>query len=887
MKCPLYTLKIGRIPMSEMIRQTQHLRLWLSCLALSFPLIACDDEGGGDEGGAGPVRAGEMAGAEAGVEGGLSAGVMGGMSGEEAGVEGGAGGTGGTGGMSGVRVITSCEELCGVYEGCGTAPSPWGESCLEGCMGQDWEDPSFRSYVACLKGEPCETLDACRIPPPPLPSCEEACALTDSCEADFRLPTALTQMGTCGGACQDPTWARQISSCVQDNSLNLCDAEPVFARCLLEDRGPDCLSLCDALAGCDESVDAIDCAIECLMEAPEEDPLAELHRQEQRACVIAAGSCDEVEGCVTPAAPPIADSVTRACDAGEACGVIAEGACPEAMASVAGGLSAAGVSCLAERLEASCDEPLIACFEQGFTPNEGVCSDYCRAAAVCDQLPEGQVEFDCIEGCNAAINGQDPTALAAYQGRFTCAEANSCAAFSDCVALGGGVSGCAEHCAARAACGDSDEAACLARCESTPNTERVRIERACAAVLSCEAQEALCELPPAPNCAALCEPLSACGLAGESCELRCDNEHLSDPEPFLPLLACVSATERCDERAACEDDSSRGSACLAYCEHQLSCEGAEGALESCVVSCGRGELSGAELNRFAAARDCLATQVGGSCEALSSCLDDGELSGLCAEVCATASACGFEQGAEGCVSACEAAPEAFEGLACVSLSDSRAGGCAGAAACLGVEAPVPTPACEALCARQRECDPSTDLFLCHAQCIESDEGDLARATCAQIASCEDLEACLGAEPSPSAACVAACGELGVSCPAQAELEGCEERCAGVSLALGESAEEPFAECLSAAMCDEEALNRCFSGQLAGPSEELCQRSWIAVNACNMGLGGFLPIGDEATFMMDCAAEYAMDPAATIAQVECLEESLAVDPSCFSALSCGF
>lgn len=869
---------------------------WLYTFTLStLSLIGCDDEGkkNQDNGGEVPsIRAGEQAGMEAGMEAGM---VIGGMMGGAAGVEGGMENMGGEGGMSGDLRINNCEDLCGLYDSCGSVPSPWGDACLTGCMEQDWESMNFRSYVICLVDEGCDNISSCRIPPPPLPTCEEACALTDACEADFRLPTALTQMGTCGGACQDPSWARQITACVQDHRLNLCDAEPAFARCILEDRGSDCLELCDALSGCNTDLEVIDCAVECMMEAPEDDPLAELHRLDQRACVIAASSCEELDGCQMMTGPSIGESVERACMAGQACGVFVEDACPEVMAAVAGSLSASGVSCLADQLETNCDSSLISCLSQGFNPSEQICSTYCRAAAICDALPEGQVEFDCIEGCNSAVSTQDPSALAAYQGRFTCSEANSCADFTACVALGGGALTCEEHCAARANCGDDDDVACQARCESNPNTERVRVERACSALLSCDAQAELCDLPPAPNCVALCEPLRSCGVSDDSCELRCDNDHFVDPAPFLPLLSCVNATERCDERADCENDPARGAACVAYCEYQVACQDSTEEIEACVVRCARGELeAGEELNGFALARSCLSTQVGASCAAQEACFT-GELSSLCSEVCATTAGCGFEVGAEGCVEACEADATGFDGLACIALSDSRAGGCAGAASCLGIEPPVPTPACEQLCAIQRTCDPSTDLFLCHASCIESDEGDLARATCASLSTCDSLDLCLTADVSITEACSSLCVDQAMSCSGEfgadarfSNLSSCEESCVGVTLALGSEQEESFIECVSEAMCDEEALNLCWAGDLTDPSAEICGRSWVAVNRCNMGIGGFLDIPDEMTFMMQCASDYMLDMTGTIELVECLEQSLAMDPSCLSAaFSCGF
>jgi len=85
------------------------------------------------------------------------------------------------------------------------------------------------------------------------------------------------------------------------------------------------------------------------------------------------------------------------------------------------------------------------------------------------------------------------------------------------------------------------------------------------------------------------------------------------------------------------------------------------------------------------------------------------------------------------------------------------------------------------------------------------------------------------------------------------------------------------------MCDENALDACFTGNLSDPSLEVCQRSWAVLEMC--GIAGSL---DEASFYVDCAAEYATDPVATLAKVECLEMSF--DPAdlfCLGALAmCG-
>jgi hypothetical protein len=792
--------------------------------------------------------------------------------------------------MSGrVRTINDCEQLCGVYDTCGlTDASPWGADCLAGCGAQDWADQGFRSYVACMKLEPCDTLSSCRVPAPPLPTCEEACALTDACDQDFRLPTALTQMGTCGSACADPTWARQISACVQEASLDLCGSEPEFAACVLEARGGDCLDICASRARCDEGIDAIDCAIECLMEAPEADPLAERRRQQQRTCLSGAQSCEAVSACLEPPAPPISEAAAAACAGGEACGALAEGACPEVMAEVAGGLRAEGISCLTSALTGSCDASLVPCLTQELTPDRAACDDYCLAARLCGALPAGQSELDCVDACVATLGTGSASRLA-------CAEASSCPDFTACVSGGGGVGGCEALCADRAACGQEEEGACLTRCEARSATLRTRVEGSCAALLTCEASDATCALPPAPACEELCGPLSECGIAPDGCVVACDDAALLAPEAFLPRLACVNATDRCDRRSACDQDTSAGDACLAYCERAQGCDGGEGSVESCVLTCARGELSAPDREAFLLASACLASARGQGCEALDACFTSAPASSaLCAEVCAAVSACGFEQAAAGeaaCVSACEADPSAWgEGLSCVAQSARRGEGCLGAAGCLGVAPPVPTAECESFCARQRVCDPGVDLFLCHAQCIEEVAGDLLRATCAELVECSGFSRCASAGDVAPSQCVSAC-EAVLGCDGAVGAGGrfefpaeCVDVCGGVAASVEDSTGERVAQCVTAAACDPSMLDGCFAGELAPPAGELCARSWAAVTQC--GFEMFLGL-TEGQFLMDCAAEVAQDPMAALRQVECLEGAYAMDPTCFSAFGCFF
>ena len=215
--------------------------IMILCICVS----ACDDDGEEDNkptlrGGemAGETAGGDLAGNPAGISAGDNAGDnVGGTAGDSAGDLAGES----AGDMSSlIRTIDNCEQLCDVYETCSASEShPWGD-CMEGCMREDWEDQRFRSYVSCLKVEACESIDACRIPPAPLPTCEEACTTLELCELDYQLPMSLTQMGSCTSSCADETWARQISMCVQSNDRRLCDDPSFFDECILELRGGDC-----------------------------------------------------------------------------------------------------------------------------------------------------------------------------------------------------------------------------------------------------------------------------------------------------------------------------------------------------------------------------------------------------------------------------------------------------------------------------------------------------------------------------------------------------------------------------------------------------------------------------------------------------------------------
>jgi len=532
----------------------------------------------------------------------------------------------------------------------------------------------------------------------------------------------------------------------------------------------------------------------------------------------------------------------------------------------------------------------VPCLTQEVAPERAACDAYCLAARLCGGLPAGQSELDCVDSCAAALDA------GAGASRLACGQAASCVDFRACVGGGGGGGGCEALCADRAACAQEEEGACLARCEGRAATLRARVEGACASLLTCEASEGRCALPPAPPCEELCGPLDTCGLAPEGCVAACDDADLLAPGAFLPRLACVNATERCDAMAACEQTQAAGDACLAYCERAVTCEGGTESLESCALTCARGALPAAEREAFALAAPCLAAARGQGCAALDACVASAPApAALCAEVCAAVSACGFEQAAGGeaaCVAACAADPAAWgESLSCVAVGARRGEGCLGAARCLGVTPPVPTPSCEAFCARQRVCDSSADVFLCHARCVEEEAGDLLRATCAGLVECADFDRCAAAGDVAPSLCVDSCSSLLTDCAGAVGAGGrfgsgveCIDVCGGVAAAVEDATAERVAQCVGAAACDPSLLDACFAGELAPPAGELCARSWAAVTQCGFeALLGLM----EAQFLVECAIEVAQDPGAALRRVECLEGAYAQDPTCFSAFGCFF
>jgi hypothetical protein len=700
----------------------------------------------------------------------------------------------------------------------------------------------------------------------------------DFCDEEFRLPTAISQFGTCGSVCEDATWARQISQCTQEQGRDLCESEESFALCILEARGGTCFNLCELTASCEDNINVVDCVVDCLNEAPNTDELAEYYRELQQQCIANSNSCEDAEMCRQQGLG-ILPLVENVCAVEEECGLFIEGECIDLFAPIAQSLSLEGIECLSTSLTDACGTDLTDCFTQTTVPSSLNCNAYCLAGALCDTLPEDQSEFDCVQECNDSLVSDDPALSAQYQSNLICGRSASCGEFNTCLGQQGTSDEiCQAVCTQNTLCGDEDET-CLEQCQNQYQSTRTRAQQACDRLLTCEARSQ-CQVPPSPACNAICAPLEACGLSDETCASVCDDRDLNDSTYFLPQLACVSASAQCGDLDQCDQDPSRGYPCLNYCRSQLECADNPQEMTECLQSCGAGDLNSQEQYSLLTHQTCLISLGADAlCTEIDTCLASDVDSG-CEAYCTAQQGCGFEIDAE-CVSTCEADPTPIlADLVCVLNAQNRGEQCGGVAACLGIEAPVPSADCAVYCDRLKECDPQEDLFLCHQTCMESNEGDRLRAVCTEFASCEEITRCIDADDLAPADCDTACVGLEETCGGTVgenqrftDLFECRDQCGGVVAAEGDQGMATFGECLENAQCSEDGLDECFSRVFGPDIQGLCDRSWEAVSQCVAGtfIEGLIP--PEADFISECLISSAQDYAASESQVICVEDIL--------------
>ncbi len=775
-----------------------------------------------------------------------------------------------------IRDLETCDDICGVYAGCDRLDLWAGErdECLRGCADAELSD-RFQGYRSCMQITACDALEECVVPARPRPECPDVCETLDECGASARVPGGLPDVANCATACNNRELAQSIINCGEAvvYEPETC-SEPDFARCVLGERQADCLALCDARAGCDDSVDPIDCALDCAQPAEVDDPVARRRQTIARTCAREAADCEELAACGQQVSRDIVGdaSVEELCAANEPCAFLEVEACVEVAPPILRDLVDGAIDCLTASFEA-CDGEILRCFQPATVPLEA-CDEYCAVSALCGTLPGGQVEFECVQQCRAALASGDQALIAPLRPGLTCAYGDTCADIAACVESAGAGDVCPDYCARVAECGGEVGEGCEADCLARGATARGFAQRSCTlAAGTCEAT-AVCTPPAPPRCDVLCERLDACDLGGPDCVASCDDADFADPEGFLPRLACVASTARCDERAVCEGgDLSGGDACRAWCRREIECGGAEVDPVDCLIECGEG-LPAADGLLFDGARACF-EEAGpdAECAALDACVEAVPPDAYCEAFCAATVGCRLAEGNEACIADCRRNaedPEQIEQAAC-AIGARRAGaGCAAVAECIGAEVEPASPACQSLCAAQNACDENIDTFLCERDCIPEPEGTPVRAACAQRAGCDELQVCLDAPGVIPMVCDDVCGQI-AACEFIGEdglypdADGCRADCGGLEVLRGMGTAEALQVCVDGAMCDADTVVACFD---VGPAGS-CQDAWDAFVVC--GNEAFLGLGDEQAYLMGCEQALMADPATTQRQIDCMVE----------------
>lgn len=799
-----------------------------------------------------------------------------------------------------VRQLDGCEDICAVYEDCDRLDLWAGsvDECRRGCDDATLSD-RFQSYENCVAITSCGNLDECVVPPRPRPACAEVCEVLDACGASARIPDGLPNVANCAAACNDRLFEQTIVDCGEAAVYEpeQC-TEEIFATCFAETRQNDCLTFCRARDNCEEGFDVIGCVVECAQPLDTDDPVAQRRRNITRTCAREARDCAELEACGRQTARPIVGEATIAemCAANEGCGFLAD-TCVADAPGLLRQLADNAIDCLTATFTDTCEDGPLRCFVPNSFPVE-TCDEYCANAALCGRLPDGQIELECVQQCRATLESGEPSAIEPLRAQLSCAYQATCDEIATCEADAGTVD-CGAYCARRDECELGGPEDCVADCEARASTARGFAERSCTLTAStCEAA-AGCVAPPPPPCDLLCAPLDACALGGPDCVRACDDADFEDPAGFVPTLACVTSTERCDGRSICLDgDLSGGTACLAWCRREVECGESEQTMVECVVECGEG-FAGAEGLTFDGARECLEAEgANAECEALDACVDAVPADGYCARFCGVVAGCLLTDDEAACLADCSAAPDDAERVdqaACTLDADRSGAGCAVVAECLGVEVEPASPACMDLCAAQNACDEDVDVFLCERACIPEPDGTPVRAACAGRAGCDQLQLCLDAPGEIPAACADVCATLSM-CAGQIgegdgarylDAEACAADCGGATI-LSEAEDYPgdLATCLDAAMCDADAITACYE---AGPSGG-CADAYAAYVTCGNdwipALGG---AADEASYVMLCEQALAMDRMATQMQIDCVigaAEMSMVDPNaCLGQLGC--
>ena len=853
---------------------------------LAIVLLAACDDGGSTTNQLGQLDGGRVRDAFVDTDGGprsdarvdRGAGGEGGGGRVDMGGIGGEGGNGGAGG--GIRMLSTCEDICGVYSECNVEAEffPGGRAaCLTRCAEAERSD-RFVDYLTCMQITRCDQLQRCTIPERPLPPCADVCTALASCDPAPRLPAGLPGIADCAGACADATLARVVARCGQAAVDGVCDG-PAFDACVLAERGGACGVECRTRAGCDLGVDAATCTLDCLNAQVPEDPVAARRVDQAHACVRNAADCNELAACDARIDRPIVGehTVEDLCAANATCGFMAAETCPEVAADLLGRLADGAVDCFTDHFTHQCDEPPYGCFTSPPAPVGG-CEEHCLVSDLCGLLPDGQTEFECLGACQAALATGDPVAVDPYLPFFECAFLNNCADILACHDRADTDAGCRDLCVEQVACNTPGARECYNSCLEHFVTERSKAERACTRVADGCDHVALCTTPEPPDCAALCGPLDVCGLTDPRCAINCDNAHFAQPAAHLPQVTCVNATARCQGRAACiEGDLGGAELCLSWCKARVTCsDNPDQTLEACALECARGQVTGQRGLVLASASPCLeATGSDGSCAELRACINGADFSGYCPDYCADLARCRLTDDVAACTATCRGGnqgPDDFVGAACTLNARRRGESCEAIARCVGAELPEIPRACRDLCEAQARCDESVDPFLCGVDCDPNTPGLAVQAGCARFAACDQQVRCENPPAAIPRGCAAACGVV-AACPGLVgpggvfdSFDHCNASCAGATILLGAGFPMSLQQCAEDAACDAAAVTECFT-----VPEDICEAGLEAVTACGLDqspIPGFPPLVPD--YLAECRALQRMDPAAAAQQVQCLQ-----------------
>ncbi len=601
------------------------------------------------------------------------------------------------------------------------------------------------------------------VPGAPGDPCVAACTTLAACGTPLADCPALCAAGDA------PTHAALLA-CLQLPGPGECAPDTVFA-CLARDVVPGCGKLCAALGACESDLPS-SCARDCVQAHASPDPLARQRIADVALCLPDVSAtdpltCAAVADCAAgPARLNEAPASDTFCAAFTACGWDAAGSCRTLTDALSGDVNGiVALHCFYDVLLAPCASGLAAAYDRCLVdaPADLRCGPYCEAVELCGLGAGGP---DCQDTCST-LQDTDPDANARQRLRSSCVDAGNCADLEACLAGRGAEGICRAACDTEAACTNTPAAnapeSCVPDCLATFGRLRRAdwIDCLTAAPPGECVDIRACALAPAPPCAEACAREAECGLpTPAACEADCDNQYVDYPDVVAARLGCDLAAPVCAgaadgfDVAACQESSSPGRACTAYCRARPPGDCADrpvGGDLDCLAACGRG-FAPPESSVFGAAEVCLlAAGDAPPCKSLAGCLPTEPVD--CAAFCARASECGLAP--PDCVASCLGDPLGALRSASAGACVAAAPDCAAVAMCLDPRlAPTPPDDHDAFCAAWNTCGYARTGGPCDAAVDALSASGIGAVPCAitrMSGGCEDTPfplqiGCMGGPP---------------------------------------------------------------------------------------------------------------------------------------------